>query len=774
LWLIPHWIFAKYPHAAQLLREGKLTSERLADLSPSYLLLNTLIPPTGVRWLQAALVGVCVACTFLCARRLFGGVAAWVAATLTALCAPLFLYEATLEPEVLLCAFSLSGLTLLVLARDAARTGLLSLGAGTLLGLASAARPTGLLFLAIAAAALGIRAAWHRGRSEWHAAGLLVLGGLVGVGMPMAPLRLMLGSQLGSTMSFGAVLQMGNRPESTGLGAQPPALLKLLELQTNSPDAPDQPHVLYRRFARAALGENASATATQLYWIRKTIAFVRYEPWAYINLLGRKLCFLLFTDGAHDLLEVREAEQKLSRLPLLPSSWLTILGLVGMLLSLTLGARLSWIWLYLLSNAAVALSFYVTSRYCLSMYPAWAVLGATWVLPLTKRRRHPMALGLSVATALVLILARLYLPILGDSRRVLLRANESRAQSAAMNREMAAGRFAEATEYFKRAYAAAPFMLLLRNVRGIPFESPPLADESGRMSVEKFGFDSHADLYFALVLAVAGGHCDSAWTGLLANDFRWALFDISMDPAVLAAKCLVRAGDSSGAWSALQLALRIRPGTHEALALSVAGAEALGMADAQRLRSELFAVHDPLTAQEALARAYLIWGNAKASLAMAEAVASVLPESAIAQYDRARALLAVDRSEEALDAYARALELFPAHAFETRPFEEAMVKAVDTSDAPPHRLALGVEHSIRAGRLRAALRLQQRLEAVPREVWHKSNQKSVTFLQNIKSFPPARFAELDSYRPRCDSRSPPLQRGPLPWNVTRSLLDDQP
>jgi tetratricopeptide (TPR) repeat protein len=419
-------------------------------------------------------------------------------------------------------------------------------------------------------------------------------------------------------------------------------------------------------------------------------------------------------------------------------------------LSITVSGGLGWVWLFLLSNAAVALSFYPTTRYCLISNPAWAILAAAWVLPLSRGRyapgqfrlRRAIILGPSVAIALVLILARFSLPILRDSRRVSLRANESRSQTAAMNRAMAAGRFAEATEYFKRAYSAAPFMLLIRDVRGIPFESPLLAEESGRLSIEKFGLESDADLYFPTALMVAGGHCDSTVTGLLSNDFRWSLFDSSIDPAVLAAKCLIRGGDRNGAWSALQVALRTRPGSHEVLALSVAGAEALERkSDADRFRKQLFAMHDLLSAREALSRAYLIWGNAKASLEMSEAVASVLPESAVVQYDRAGALLALGRSEEALDAYARALALFPAHAFETRPFEAALVQVLERADSPRNRLALGVEHSIRAGRLRSAMRLQHRLETMDAQDLPNSDQKDVTFLRNIKSYPPERFAE---------------------------------
>jgi len=71
-------------------------------------------------------------------------------------------------------------------------------------------------------------------------------------------------------------------------------------------------------------------------------------------------------------------------------------------------------------------------------------------------------------------------------------------------------------------------------------------------------------------------------------------------------------------------------------------------------------------------------------------------------YLHARALLAVGRTQEALEAYGKALHAFPAHGYETRPFDAAIAEARAAAPTSPSVMALAAAHSVRAGRLDAA------------------------------------------------------------------------
>lgn len=713
---LPSWIFPKYPDAAALLRSGALTPDAAGDYSPLYLLLNVALPPAPLRWAQSLVGCGGILAVYLLGRHLLGRLSGLFAAALFAAAAPVILYEATLEPDLLICTLHAGALSLLVGAvpDDTAQVGRRLLrraaGAGALVGLSAALRPAALPLLAGAGVWL-VATAWPRaGRRSWLLGGALLACGAGAVLGPALAVRAAVGPELTATMSGGAVLQMGNRPEGTGIGAQPPFLLKMLERQQGRYAA----HELYRRFARAAKGDALSPAEAERYWVEKVLAFVRRHPVAYASLLARKLAFFTFGPDAHDLGEVRRAELELRRLPLLGFRELGLLGVAGLAVALW-RRRGSLLLTYLSCTALVALLFYVVTRFRLAALPAFCVLGGALGAALVEgfgRRRAwvPAGGGLLLAGALFLGASGV-----ADLARLIARGAEASTRILALEQSRARGELDAATEVFTAMQAAQPFTVLTQDLRGIAFESKSLAEASARWSASHYDVAKGADAYLLAVLAARAGACDraiAAARAVAAEGFRSAIYDRSLDGELLAAECLREKGDGAAAMVEITRSLARRPGTLDALAAAVALGEARsGLAAPEQLsrwREELFDLHDPMSAHYALARARNGWGDGARALADADAVLTKLPDSALARYERARALLALGRGDEALSEYARALATFPRHAFPTRPFDALVQQKLGAPPWSPELVALAIEHEIRAGRIASARSVAQR------------------------------------------------------------------
>nr|BDT35711.1 glycosyltransferase family 39 protein [Myxococcus sp. MH1] len=711
--LLPGAMFAKYPDSARLLTSGRMLPEQGADFSPLYLILNVALSPTPLRWVQSIAGALGLIAVYVLGARLLSRPVGLLAATLVAVTTPVLLYEATLEPDLLVMVLNLGALALLAHARPHFQKHWLVL-AGVLLGLSGATRPTGLAILVLATGWM----LWER-RHEARRASLLAGALLLGTGMfsswlPAQIIRATVGSHLGATMSAGAVLHMGNRPEGTGLGAQPPTLIKQYEAQLRSPERPDHAHSLYRQFARAEAGEDLSPSRTELYWMRKTLNFALEEPGTVLGLFGRKLAFFLFGPEGHDLVEVRRAEAHLAGLPLLDAQVLGLLGVAGLGAMLARRRSVGLIVLYLAASSALAVGFYVVSRYRLAALPAWALFASALAVMAFESRREPRVLGLlTVSLALCLALPTFF-PFVRDVERMLARTEAVGSPGAALNTALQQGRYDEATQAFEQLQAAHPFTALARPLRGVPFESPVVAERSGAMSVEKLGLETPMDLYLASELARRAGHCDQALPAAHAAQdagYRGALYDTSLDPALVVADCLLSRGDRAGALKAAEASLNERGGTLDALAFAVAGAESLATnAEEQRARwdAKLFAIHDLLSARHARGLARLRWGNFTGALQDADAVLAAIPDVAVTHHLRAAALTGLGRHAEALRAYARALQLLPGHNFATRPLEDTVAMALAEAAEAPGVLSVATEHHLRAGRLELARDLAAR------------------------------------------------------------------
>jgi tetratricopeptide (TPR) repeat protein len=548
--------------------------------------------------------------------------------------------------------------------------------------------------------------AWNtRGdrRRVLSTAGGALAGGILMLLIPMGLVRLSVGQQLAATMSVGEMLHICNRPEGNGIGYQSPALVKLLEQQVRSADRPDPFHAIYRRFARAAVGPQISPVACEQYWVERTAAFVTQEPFAWLRLVGAKALVFLAGPDAHDIAEVRQAEKGLPVPPLASFRFLTAAGLAGLAACLLRRRAIGMLGPYTLALVMVSLVFCVTSRYALMVLPVWCVLAGGYVAGVREDLRQPRLL-LRSALALLVPLAIALAPGLRASTRVVERGAVAGAAASEMERAVRSARFGDAQRAFVRAQAGQPLVRLSRDLSRVPFEDPALARASAEESARRFGDEAAADAYFQATLLAHAGDCRAALPlaeRSAEKRFFAAVWDVALDPDLLAADCLLRSGDRAAARKHIERSLQRHPGTLSGLAWAAASDRAGGRRDGPAER-ELRDLHDPMSAGYALGQALLAWGEPAAALEEVDRVLAAIPEAGVALYLRARALLALGKKSEALAAYGQALQAFPAHGHETRPFEAVVAEArAATPDSPPV-LALAAEHATRAGRLNEA------------------------------------------------------------------------
>jgi 4-amino-4-deoxy-L-arabinose transferase-like glycosyltransferase len=725
-------LFAKYPALAARLRAGTLTAAQVSDASPGYLLLHLALAPGTIRALQLL---ASAATVFLVARvgaRLAGPALGLAAAAALALAGPWLLYPSVLEPDLLIGALNLAAATALLLPERRSRRA--AALAGVLLGLSIALRPTAALF---GLAALGWlvltdrRAAERRPLARALAFGTALLLAAAG---PIAALRLHAGGafERGSSMSAGAVAHLGHRPEGTGLGGNYPTLLKLVELQSlaGADRTPDHAHELYRVFASAAEGRPLAAPEAERYWLAKVAAFAREAPGAFVAQLGRKLVFAIAAPpDDHDIPDVQRAALE-SPVPSLSLRWLALAGAGGLLASLVArgAARrrcepaerspraattllAGWIAAYV----TAFLVFYYQSRYAPAIMPAWALLAAAGAAALREVRRDRARLLAGVALAAV-PLGLLLLPFVRhearfQERRLLV---PIRSEAVALRRE---GRWSAALDRFLDEQAALPDFVWPWSPHGfgLDADSPDHALGAADRARRRFGTDDPVDAYLLAVLYAHGGRCDAALP-LLDQASRAGVFgavaDRALDPDLLASDCLAELDRSSEAFERLRRALARRPGTLDGLTRAIAATAALPALDERRERAgwerQLAALHDPASVRFALSGAYLRWGKPARALAEADALRGLLPAAApFAEFERGRALLALGRTNDALRAYARALELrHPMHgaiAF------DAAIRALEAAapDDPAAR-AVALAHWMRRGNHEAVRSLVRR------------------------------------------------------------------
>jgi len=720
-WRSSGWVFSKYPNLARGLASGELTPAQAGDASPLYLLLNTLASPQALRWLQLLAAALAVGALFATLLRTRGPLAAWAGAGALALADPFCAYGAVLEPDLLLGAALLgAGCCLALRARAGALDpvdppaigglvervegprpagGLATSGPGALveahqrageagqrllfaaaalLGLAAALRPTTLLLGGLAAAWLVVA------KTPWRSLALaLVLAAGFAAG-PALLLHQRLGQDLRATMSAGQVFHQSHRPESVGFGAVFPSLLKLVEAQASAePHPPDYAHTLYRELARAS-EPSLTDGQTELAWAAQALAFLREEPAAALRQQLQKAAFFLAPPvGEYD---IPAARQLLERPVGLPLRALTLLGAGSLALLLFRRERRALVWgLQWLAALVVSQLFYFHGRYAVSLVPALAALcglGAAELWELWRgawspaadggesgaaaapgassasrgaRRRFALALAILAAPAMVLAVPQVRW---GD--RIVER-------TGALARAAEAGAGARSWEQAFDAYveqqAAMPdlFWPSAPGGAGMETDEAATAQLAADRAQRTWGASGPVDATLLIALWAAAGRCDLVLplaSQLEDSGFSWSNGDCVIDPRVVASDCLLEAGDRTGAARQLEAADARAPGRLEVLARLIAAGDTGTATDLSKYERQLYAFHDAPSAHAALARARRRWGDSQGALGDADWLLAHWPRAApFAQFERALALEATGRPEQAAEAWRASLVL---------------------------------------------------------------------------------------------------------------------
>jgi tetratricopeptide (TPR) repeat protein len=648
----PSWIFAKYPRLAEGLVDGTLQPVQASDASPAYLLLHVLAAPAVVRVLQAIAAGAALAATYALATRARGRLAGTVAVALLGLSHGWLVYGAVLEPDLGIAALTAGGIAALALGVRLPA----SAAAGAALGLACALRPAAAVFGAVALVWLVVDRRGRRARA--HAAAYAVTFAAAALA-PMAVLRAASDAPLAATMSAGQVLHLGHRPEDVGVRAHYPQLIKLVEAhlaQRPGAKPPDPGHDLYRRFAAAAAGTPLPAGEAERYWMGRALAFAAEEPAAFARHLARKWVMTVVAPSpSADIAGVQQLVQE-TGFSGIATRWIALLGVGGLLLAL-LGGRIERLLaLCILSWQLVFVTFYYQTRYGVALLPAWSALAACAAARLWQARRSPRLLATRAAACAVPFL--LLCPrFVRDEARLEERRLAVPVQSQ-VPRLLASGDVAGALDRWLDEQAAFPDYVWPWSPRGfgLDADAPARALDAAGRALARFGADSGPDRYLLATLFVRAGRCELALPlAERASDdgFHSTVddTDVVLDPDLLAADCLLALGRRDEAHARVRRSLERWPGTLAGLSRAAAA----GDAEAAR---KLGRLHDPASAQWAMAQARRAWGDPLTALIHADALAARLPEAApLAELERAFCLLDLGRPAEAVTAYGRSLAI---------------------------------------------------------------------------------------------------------------------
>lgn len=651
-WFLPFRPVLIYPEAARQLVEGKLPPERILDWSPFYLSLHAaarLWSPAYPRVLaavEAMAVAGAAAAVFVLVARLAGkrwgfiGAAALVLSPGPVSVSRLFL------PDVWILLFT--SLAILAASSCAERPRLFAaFAAGAASGLSFLVRPTAVLLLPALAAAVVLPAGGRLRRLA-----LLSLGPAAAFLLVLARNGVVLGRFEPTVMSAGANFYVGNNPQ-TGTGITEPPFLREAEVAERG--EVDYGHVLFRRWAGAALGRPVASGESAKWWAQKALAFLTDNPRETLRRAVVKLRVGLGTYELPDSVEAHLIGEELSihGVPyLVPFSVLAAAGLAGLLF---LRATVPLHVMLLLGVAGILAGMTVFSpsaKYRLPLLPFLAVLAATLPRSLRKRFRNRPRRELAAVTVGVAVLAVLLsIPCEAERRHrhawdALWEASRLRAQAADLRN---AGKRADARAVVAASIAKAPFWasgLLLAN---LPWEGVEPLVVAAAYPASQESDDRAFDRALLLVELRRADDARPLLEKLSASRGRFDRFGlVSPSPDFHLGRLSLLAGRLPEAAGLFRRALERCPGDPEALAHLAAVEGTLGLeTEAARFRKTLFRYVAESDAHLYLSRALRQAGDSRAAETEARAAARLIPELRRPHLELMEALAASGREEEA-------------------------------------------------------------------------------------------------------------------------------
>lgn len=628
--------FTKYLVFADSILAGNIPHDRLGDLSAGYLWLMVVLRwfglgRDGILFVQSVFVTLAAVCVALTAHKIRGTIAAISAFVLVLGSQAAFLNASDFEPETLILLLNAAAF-FFILNGDRARSANVwreSLG-GLALGLSVVTRPTAILLVAV----IFVWLMWRRRDVVWPESAArgrqlrssLPIAFLAGALLPIAAVAAVnarLGA-VGTIMDPGTVFYEGMNPLASGYSGVQPRIVGDLEPAF---EGPDTLHVTYRIVASRALGRTLNRDESNRYWIGKSLAFAREYPFVAARLVLKKAYLSFHAYDAYDL-----APMELKRRELRGYLWLSPALLFAFALGAAIPERLrdmSGVLFALLVMSALPMTvFYVTARQRNAVLPAAAILAATGVARLTRLLQEKKRKQLAGVTLAIVVLS------LGLSVRTAEQREDRFAWStffefrkalAAAERASAAGdlqsaRFLRATAFTRRP--------------DVPIQTR--RDDVIAVAVADLKRGVEVPRLFSLALSLADfGVWDlshSILSSLQAEGYKpWRRANAVSSVAYHLARAQFHLTPRRENRSMVRNAGEEAPGDADVLALTMLTIPSQRVR-CRRLLSEL---HDPFTADVAIARAAIdLKRNAEARLILQRVVARV-PE-----WERPRHLLA--------------------------------------------------------------------------------------------------------------------------------------
>lgn len=440
-----------YDAWAQQIAAGDWMGRDVFYQAPLYpYLLGTLYAMVGrdlsiVRICQAVIGALSCVLIGHAACRVFSRSAGIAAGLMLALYAPAIFFDSLLQKsllDVFLICLVIWMLSPVIIA-PSSRTGYW-LGLGAAMGALALTRENALVLAAVVIGWTLAKGGQSWPQRRWNAA--IACVGLVLVLLPVATRNWAVSREFHlTTAQFGPNFYIGNNPDATG-----------------SYDALSEGRgsAMYERqdatrIAERAAGRRLSPSEVSNYWFDRAWAFIRSDPAAWVQLLGRKTRFLL------NVTEMMDTESQQSYAEWSTPLWLTgALAHFGVLVPLAMfGAWVTWprrrelLLLYLMgaAYAASVVLFYVFARYRYPLVPFFVLFASAGIVEAAGfvRRASFMQVAGAVAASLALAVFANRPIVAADLMQAITESNlgEALQQDA---------RFDEAVKQYQRATALQP------------------------------------------------------------------------------------------------------------------------------------------------------------------------------------------------------------------------------------------------------------------------------------------------------------------------------
>lgn len=587
--------FSKYITFSGEAARGTIDRSRIPDLSPGYLWLlagvhgKLGLARESVRDLQIVGVSVAALAAAVSAAAVAGPAAAIAAGAFLLGSRAALLNATEFEPET--CILLLQSLALVPLLRS--RTSRGAAAAGAMFGLSAVFRPSSIP----AAVAIALWLAFRRGRAR---AAFFAIA----CAIPVATIVLVNTALTGTPviMDPGTVFYEGMNPLATGYSGVQPRIVNDLE-QLGGEDAL---HVTFRLVASRAIGGAASTDAANRFWAAKAWAFAREHPTAAAGLVGRKLLAAISSHDPWDLISIVRKERELRSMLWIPFAFALAFACCALLVRER--EQLVPAAIVVIFGIAAMAGTYVTARQRNAILPAVAVLAGCGVAALVRRRDRvaaAAAVGALVAGALLTIESRRA----AEDRHIWEAADRARGANA---RADAARDPDEAAWWRALAY--------LSGDETVPAPSREILHPASQRILAERPADALAfDVAVALARAGQWPEAELIFTKLMERGYipeRRNRVPSSLHYHL--ARAVLHQGHRERARKLLAAAREDAPGDPDVLALSIA----LGVDGARELRR----LHDPFTADLALARAMLDAGRPRDAARLIAKLRREVPE----------------------------------------------------------------------------------------------------------------------------------------------------